>query len=378
MDFEEPLNKHHGHDTHALPPQAICNLYKKYQKMDDASITKDLEVVDFGRGLTKQQQELIIPVDTVSSELIGAARDKFMNHWPSYSSAPRDSTPKSCTVYEHKDFPGLRLFPALLPPKCQFLMLDSLLHRDLANPLHKTNIHQDYSIPYPPQGSSSQPESFFTYPPHSKHHVFTPINPHSNHKPLNTTQFLHKKLRWLTLGSQYDWTTREYPKESPTPFPPDIASLVTTMFKNAFKPESGVVLLYSPKDFMPVHRDVSEECQRGLASFTLGCDGLFIVSREKNRKDVEAGEASDENDEGREMQMCVLKVRSGDCVWMGGETRWCWHAMPKIMGGTCPKWLEDWPVAGQYGVGEQRKEYEKWKGFMKSKRLNISCRQVWS
>ncbi len=77
--------------------------------MDDASIAEDLEVVDFDRGLTKQQQELIIPVDAVPSELIGTARDKFMNHWPSYSSAPRDSTPKSCTVYEHKDFPGMWL-----------------------------------------------------------------------------------------------------------------------------------------------------------------------------------------------------------------------------------------------------------------------------
>ncbi|KUJ09398.1 uncharacterized protein LY89DRAFT_741111 [Mollisia scopiformis] len=373
MDLEDHPKKHHGHDTHAIPPQAICNIYKKYQKMDDVDIDSDLEVVDFGRGLTKQQDKSIVPVDTISSELVATARDKFMSYWPSFDSVPRDSTPKACTIYEHKDFAGLRILPSLLPPECQFLMLDSILHRDLANPLHKTNIHQDYSIPYPPpNGDSSQPESFFTYPPHSKNQVFTPINPHSNHKALNTTQFLHKKLRWLTLGSQYDWTTRAYPAESPTRFPADISSLVTTLFKNAFKPESGVVLLYSTKDYMPVHRDVSEECQKGLASFTLGCDGLFILSRDKKRED---GEAADEDDEEREMETCVLRVRSGDCVWMGGETRWCWHAMPKIMGGTCPKWLEDWPV----GVsGEQRKEFEKWKGFMKSKRLNISCRQVWS
>lgn len=369
------VTKQHDHNTHAIPPQAICNTYKKYQKIDDASIANDLQVVDFSRGLTKQQEESIIPVDTVSSELIAAARDKLMSHWPSYDSVPRDSTPKACTIYEHKYFPGLRLYPSLLPPECQFLMLDSVLHRDLANPLHKTNIHQDYEIPYLPNGATGQPESFFTYPPHSKHQVFTPINPHSNHKLLNTTQFLHKRLRWLTLGSQYDWTTRSYPAESPTPFPPDVSSLVTTLFQNSFKPESGVVLLYGTKDYMPVHRDVSEECQRGLASFTLGCDGLFIISKDKKRDD---GEKPDEDDEEREMEMCVLRVRSGGCVWMGGETRWCWHAMPKIMGGTCPKELEDWPVNGQSGTERNRKEYEKWKGFMRTKRLKISCRQVWS
>lgn len=162
--------------------------------------------------------------------------------------------------------------------------------------------------------------------------------------------------------------------------------------QGGLKAESGVVLLYGAKDYMPVHRDVSEECQRGLASFTVGCDGLFIISREiessspqstngateeKVEEAVQGEGARQEGseDDGRAMQMCVLRVRSGDCVWMGGETRWCWHAMPKIMAGTCPDWLADWPVGKN---GEGRKEYEKWRGFMKGKRLNISCRQVWS
>ena len=122
--------------------------------------------------------------------------------------------------------------------------------------------------------------------------------------------------------------------------------------------------MYSPKDYMPVHRDVSEECQRGLASFTLGCDGLFIIAKDK--------EGVDPDDEEREQEMVVLRVRSGDVVQMGGKTRWAWHAMPKIMAGTCPKELENWPV----GEGTPR-EFEKWKGYMRGKRLNISCRQVW-
>jgi hypothetical protein len=50
--------------------------------------------------------------------------------------------------------------------------------------------------------------------------------------------------------------------------------------------------------------------------------------------------------------------------------------MPKVMAGTCPEWLEDWPVE-KNGDGKGRKKYERWKGFMKGKRVNISCRQVW-
>lgn len=247
------------------------------------------------------------------------------------------------------------------------MMINRLLHRELSNPLHKTNIHHDYSIPYPSAKNEGQnPASFFTLPQSSKAHVFSPLNPLSNHKPLNMVQVLQKKLRWLTLGSQYDWTTRSYPAESPTPFPPDIANLVTTLFDDAFKPESGVVLLYSPKDYMPVHRDVSEECQRGLASFSLGCDGLFIIARDKH-----TGE--DDANEDREQEMVIIRVRSGDVVQMDDETRWSWHAMPKIMAGTCPEWLAQWPA-----TNGGKKEYEKWKGFMQGKRLNISCRQVWN
>ncbi|TVY41169.1 Alpha-ketoglutarate-dependent dioxygenase [Lachnellula occidentalis] len=364
--MEESNGKHH--DTHAIPPQAICNTYKKYQKMSDADVDQDLEVVDFRRGLTDVQKQRIVPVDDVKSDLIASAQKGFStsSEKGAEDGVEVENEPEACTIYEHQDFPGLRLLPNLLPPEVQIMLLDRLLHRDLSNPLHKTNIHHDYNIPYPPTASDgTSPLSFFTYPHHSKDHTFTPLNPLSKHKPLNTTQFIQKRLRWLTLGTQYDWTTRAYPASTPTPFPSDISALVTTLFRNAFTPESGVVLLYSPKDYMPVHRDVSEECQRGLASFSLGCDGLFVVARDKH-------EGEDEKNEEREQEMVVIRVRSGDVVQMDGETRWAWHAMPKVMGGTCPEWLEDWPVRK-----DGRKEFEKWRGYMKGKRLNISCRQVW-
>ncbi|PQE14641.1 hypothetical protein CJF31_00007710 [Rutstroemia sp. NJR-2017a BVV2] len=353
-------NGYHGHDTHALPPQAICDAYKKYQRMSDADVNTDLEIVDFNRGLSPEQKEKLHPVGVVPSELIAQAQREFKNS----TSEDDSSLPEPCTIYEHSGFPGLRILPGLLPPECQTLFLSRLLHRELANPLHKTNLHDDYEIPFPPPDSS-----FFTYPQSAKNQVFVPRNPDSKHKPLNAAQVLQKKLRWLTLGSQYDWNTRAYPSTSPTPFPADISKLVTSLFQNAFTPESGVVLLYSMKDFMPVHRDVSEECERGLASFTLGCDGLFVISR-----DVNPGE---EDKDDREQDLVCIRVRSGDVIQMGGETRWAWHAMPKIIGGTCPPCLAEWPVGSGEG-GKEPKEYERWRGYMRGKRLNISCRQVWN
>jgi alkylated DNA repair protein alkB family protein 1 len=369
-----------------MPPRVLCDAYKKYQRMENSAVDKDLEIVDFGRGLTDVQKQKILPVGTVSSEIIAAAQKAFglCNQSAEEVRVEVGDVPNACTIYEHKEFngrrispvhkekilmimPGLKLFPSLLPPECQSILLDRLLHRDLSNPLHTTNIHQDYDIPFPPPAEAEgvpQP-SFFGYPQSRRGQVFAPLNPNSNSKPLNTAQFLQKKLRWLTLGTQYNWNTRAYSSSSPTPFPSDIAALVTSLFASSFRPESGVVLLYSPKDYMPVHRDVSEECERGLASFSLGCDGLFIIARDKHP-------GVDEGNEDREQEMVVIRVRSGDVVQMSRETRWAWHAMPKIMAGTCPPWLEEWPV----GNGKPR-EYETWRGYMRGKRLNISCRQVW-
>lgn len=95
-----------------MPPQAICDLYKKYQRLDDASVDGDLEVVDFRRGLTSEQKERITPVGSVSSEVIGKAQKGFKaSHQaiPVTSQEP-DSTPESCTIYEHKDFDGSLTF----------------------------------------------------------------------------------------------------------------------------------------------------------------------------------------------------------------------------------------------------------------------------
>lgn len=193
-------------------------------------------------------------------------------------------------------------------------------------------------------------------------------------------QYLLKKLRWLTLGQQYDWPTRSYSGHDSTRFPSDISSLVHGLFPS-FNSESGVVLLYSPKDYMPVHRDVSEQCTRGLASFSLGCDGLFVIAKDTT-VDGDANAAplpmprEDANENEDKKKIVVLRVKSGDVVYMDGETRWAWHAMPKVLAGTCPDFMAQWPAGSEGLMGVEEGSYEKWRGYMAGKRLNISCRQV--
>ncbi|KAI9672939.1 MAG: Acetamidase [Caeruleum heppii] len=76
---------------------------------------------------------------------------------------------------------------------------------------------------------------------------------------------LEKKLRWMTLGGQYDWATKRYPSERPPAFPRDIATLLMVLFPQ-IRPEAAIVNLYSPGDTLSLHRDVSEQSEQDLVS----------------------------------------------------------------------------------------------------------------
>lgn len=70
---------------------------------------QDLEVLDFDRGLTDSQKETLVAVDTVPSELIDSAWKLFIAHGTDGGSDDKCSSnlPELCTIYEHKDFPGM-------------------------------------------------------------------------------------------------------------------------------------------------------------------------------------------------------------------------------------------------------------------------------
>jgi len=252
---------------------------------------------------------------------------------------------------------GLYVFPSLLSQHTQLHLLTQLFHRDLSNPLHQTNLHMHYSIPYP-SSPPDQPKSFFSSEAHSL--VFEPKDP-SVHKPLSTTQVLNKKLRWMTLGGQYDWTQKIYPTTKPPPFPADVAQLVEGLFP-AMKAQAAIFNLYSPGDTLSLHRDVSEECNRPLVSISLGCDGIFVVGL-----DGDGGEEAG-------TKAVTIRLRSGDAVVMSGAARTAWHSIPQVIAGTCPMWMEDWPCTSSSEYEEN--EYEHWRGWMRGKRINLNVRQM--
>ncbi|KAF2260328.1 hypothetical protein CC78DRAFT_547543 [Lojkania enalia] len=352
------------HDTHATPPMFIQKEHWRYQTMRRAELESDSNVIDLQNrhNFTEEQRQIWAPAGNIPSSQIQAACETYSGGQP-LSTAPCDAP-----IFENRDFPGLQVIPGLLPPETQILFTSCLMHRDLADQGHKINLQADYNIPYPQQmGLSAGPRrfdtSFFTRERAAPEDILIP-KVLEKQKPLNNEQFLYSKLRWLTLGEQYDWPTRSYAKHS-TPFPNDLTRLVMGLFPH-IRPESGVVLIYSAKDFMPVHRDVSEQCQRALASFSVGCDGIFVMAR-----------GEDDGEGNNAPRTVAIRVRSGDCVHLTGEARWAWHAMARTIPGTCPSFLASWPVGTPGATAQEERAYQKWKGYMATKRINVSCRQVW-
>ncbi|RMY77899.1 hypothetical protein D0863_01038 [Hortaea werneckii] len=351
-----------GPSAFVKPPEWIRTFYKHYQKLGkyEDIITSDLVDLDarpesYSRHSVQEcdghvAQELE-QLHQKFSKFLGRCIDCGELNW----SNCRHSEKKSASVFELDQIPGLLIYPGLLPPHVQSDLSDKLLHRDLATPEHQTNVHLHYNISYPTsRPDTDEPGSFFDHTAKALDY-----RPRESHAAINTERFLDKKLRWITLGGQYDWTAKQYPSEVPPDFPSDIKDLVEDLFP--MKAEAAIVNLYSPGDVLSVHRDVSEECAQPLVSISVGCDAIFICGLESQENDPDQG------------RITAIRLRSGDALLMSGESRYAWHGVPKVLPNTCPDWLQDWPA-----VGDHAERFQNYKGWMRRKRINLNVRQMFA
>ena len=164
----------------------------------------------------------------------------------------------------------------------------------------------------------------------------------------------------MTLGDQYDWTKKAYPTGSHPNFPDDIAKLTRALFPS-MRPEAAIVNFYSPGDTLSIHRDVSEKSDAGLVSISLGCDGIFIAGLE--------------NPSTKEVTRIVIRLRSGDAVYMSGPSRLAWHSIPQVLANTCPQGLSHWPADADPQETRSAR-LRAWRDWMANKRINLNIRQM--
>lgn len=255
-------------DAHEQPSDHLRAIWKGYAKTDKADLLTSSNVDDL---LVPEKAAEFQKAGSIPAERIRTAFSHLVGDDPSIPQVEED-----VDILHHPLIPGLLVVPSLLPPSIQQSLLSRLIHRDLSQPHHQTNLHLHHNLPYPERDAiTSEPQSFFTYPPDSDT-MFIPKDP-SVHKPLSMKQVMERRLHWVTLGGQYDWTNRVYPGEEPPSFPEDVAGLLETLFPETLA-QAAIVNFYTPGDTMMMHRDVSEETDKGLVSVSMGCDALFSMS----------------------------------------------------------------------------------------------------
>ncbi|GAB0132259.1 hypothetical protein EsDP_00000700 [Epichloe bromicola] len=347
-------------DAHEQPSAEMRAQWKYYSRLEPSVLAQEPSIDDPRKPLSQNGFRRAGQID--KSQVASA----FAELSPELSSLSERDVP----IIHHPLLPGLLIVPDLVPPAIQKTLLSRMLHRDLSNPKHQTNMHLHYTLPCPATNDDTPtPPSFFALPPESPA-SFIPKDA-AVHRPLTPRQVLTRRLHWVTLGGQYDWTNRVYPDLPETPrFPVDLSQFLERLFPETLA-QAAIVNLYSPGDTMMMHRDVSEETDKGLVSLSFGCDCLFMIAPggiPPCREEHSGAESARGIQEGEQKRYLLLRLRSGDAIYMTQESRYAWHGVPKVIKGTCPEYLENWP--------SEDGKYTKWEGWMKNKRINLNVRQM--
>jgi len=130
--------------------------------------------------------------------------------------------------------------------------------------------------------------------------------------------FFNSKIRWSNVGYQYNWDKRDYyPVASPIPI--ELSSMAKEVIGilnlGGYNPEALIINYYGARNFMGGHLDDGEPDQEHpIVSFSLGLSCVFLIGGRTKDTDPLA-----------------IRLDSGDVMIMSGESRRCYHGVPRIL-----------------------------------------------
>lgn len=180
-------------------------------------------------------------------------------------------------------------------------------------------------------------------------------------RPSVPASALLRKLRWSTLGLQFDWSKRNYNVSLPHKKIPDaLCGLAKRLATPAmpcgeeFQPEAAIVNYFGLGDMLGGHLDdMEKDWSKPIVSMSLGCKAIFLLGG-KSREDPPI----------------AMFLRSGDAVLMAGEARECFHGIPRIL--TDPNHAEISHLEPHL-AGDDDLPFL---NYIRASRININIRQV--
>ncbi|XP_042450216.1 alpha-ketoglutarate-dependent dioxygenase alkB-like isoform X2 [Zingiber officinale] len=188
----------------------------------------------------------------------------------------------------------------------------------------------------------------------------TSVEAQGSFKSVSASTLL-RKLRWGTLGLQFNWSKRNYDFTLPhNKIPEKLCQLAKEMAIPAmpsgeeFQPEAAIVNYFGPSDMLGGHLDDMEaDWSKPIVSISLGCKAIFLLGG-TSREDVPVS----------------MFLRSGDIVLMAGKARECFHGVPRIF--TDDKHAEVSVLLSQFSGEDDCCITD----YIKNSRININIRQV--
>ncbi|BBM97761.1 alkylated DNA repair protein alkB homolog 1 [Marchantia polymorpha subsp. ruderalis] len=184
-------------------------------------------------------------------------------------------------------------------------------------------------------------------------------NPTSDGKPVDAESLL-RRLRWATIGMQFDWSKKAYNTSIPyEKLPQKLSELAARLAAPAmggseFKAEAAIVNYYGPDDMLGGHVDDMEaDWSKPIVSISLGCKAIFLLGGES-----------------RDQTPTAMFLRSGDVVLMSGAARTCFHGVPRIFTEDDNSDLPDTASLEQDPAGPLCT-------YIRKSRININIRQVY-
>ncbi|KAH8286829.1 hypothetical protein KR018_000723 [Drosophila ironensis] len=187
-------------------------------------------------------------------------------------------------------------------------------------------------------------------------------------------QRLKVSLRWTTLGYHHNWDSKVYSEQAKSPFPEDLSQLcqlfASYLGYKDFKSEAAIVNYYPLGSSLSGHTDHSEPNHSApLFSFSFGLPAIFLIG----------GKTLEE-------KPTAIYLQSGDVLVMSGESRLCYHAVPRIIqGGSTPTSgsLSSEPMNGESIIDQElfnqvgdSNFWQSYANYMTESRININVRQV--
>ncbi|KAI8323097.1 hypothetical protein GQ54DRAFT_296933 [Martensiomyces pterosporus] len=286
-------------------------------------------------------------------------------------------------AYALRGHPGLLVIPNPLTDEAQRWLARKCLC-DCAKPPNHTNLDPFFDLP--PKSLfalSSNPCSTNIANKDAEGGVTKPKDKFYT-QPQPAAMVL-ERLRWCTLGQQYNWTTKKYDSGHST-FDSEIDGLMKAVAVAATSPEmgerpagskggdevavndyeganfasqAGIVNYYGERDFMSGHVDKTEEnMDAPLISLSCGLSCVYLI-----------GGAT------RDVEPTAIYLRSGDVLAMCGESRLAFHGVPLIIPDSSPAYLCDSEAGTHDAVANVYPEWQHFAQYLSHHRINCNARK---